>query len=38
MYNKAKLAKMADFEDEIEINKVRNTAETFPFLAKFVFD
>ena len=28
---------MADFVDEIEIDKTRNTAEIFPFMAKFVF-
>ena len=28
---------MADFVDEIEIDKIRNTAEIFPFMAKFVF-
>ena len=38
IYNQAKLSKMADFVDEMEIDKVRNTAEIFPFLAKFVFD
>ena len=37
IYSKAKLSKMADFVDEIEIDKVRNTAEVFPFMAKFVF-
>ena len=33
----AKLSKMADFVDEIEIDKIRNKAEIFPFMAKFVF-
>ena len=28
---------MAYFVDEIEIDKIRNTAEVFPFMAKFVF-
>ena len=28
---------MADFVDEIEIDKIRNTAEIFPFMAKFFF-
>ena len=31
-YNKARLSKMADFVDEIEIDKFRNTAEIFPFM------
>ena len=35
--SKAKLSKMADFVDEIEIDKIRNTAEVFPFMAKLVF-
>ena len=37
IYSKANLSKMADFVDEIEIDKIRNTAEIFPFMAKFVF-
>ena len=37
IYGEAKLSKMADFLDEIEIDKIRNTAEIFPFMAKFVF-
>ena len=28
---------MADFVDETEIDKIRNTAEIFPFKTKFVF-
>ena len=32
-----KVSKMADFVDEIEIDKIWNTAEIFPFMAKFVF-
>ena len=28
---------MTDFVDEIEIDKIRNTAEIFPFMAKVVF-
>ena len=36
LYIKAKLSKMADFVDEIEIDKIRNTSEIFPFMAKFV--
>ena len=28
---------MADFVDEIKIDKITNTAEIFPFVAKFVF-
>ena len=35
IYVEAKLSKMADFE--IEIDKIRNTAEIFSFMAKFVF-
>ena len=34
----AKLSKMADFVDEIEIDKIRNKAEIFPFTAKFAFN
>ena len=30
--SKARLSKMADFVDEIEIDKFRNTAEIFPFM------
>ena len=38
IYSKAaKLSKMTDFVDEIEIDKIRNTAEIFPFMAKVVF-
>ena len=36
-YGEAKLSTMADFVDEIEIDKIRNTVEIFPFMAKFVF-
>ena len=32
IYNKAKLSKMADFVDEMEIDKVRNTAEIVPLI------
>jgi len=28
---------MADFVDEIKIDKIRNTVEIVPFMAKFVF-
>ena len=28
---------MADFVDEMKIDKIRNMAEIFPFKAKFVF-
>ena len=35
--NKAKLSKIADFMDEIEIDKIRSTAEIFPFMAEGVF-
>jgi len=28
---------MADLVDEIEIDKIRDTAKIFPFMAKFVF-
>ena len=28
---------MADFVDEMEIDKIRNMGEIFPFMAKFVF-
>ena len=31
------MLKIADFMDEIEIDKIRNTAEIFHFFAKFVF-
>ena len=31
------MSKMSDFVDEIEIDKIRNTAEIFPFMAKFFF-
>ena len=31
IYNKAKLSKMTDFVDEIEIDKLRNTAEILHF-------
>ena len=36
IYTKAKLSKMTIFVDEIEIDKIRNTAEIFPFMAKVV--
>ena len=32
-----KIVKNGRFIDEIEIDKIRNTAEIFPFMAKFVF-
>ena len=32
IYSKATLSKIADFVDEIEINKIRNTTESFPAL------
>ena len=35
--NKAKFSKMADFVGAIEIDKIRNTAEIFPFMANFLF-
>jgi len=31
--SKARLSKMADFVDEIEIDKIRNNAEIFPFIS-----
>ena len=31
IYSKAELSKMPDCGDEIEIDKIRNTAEIFPF-------
>ena len=31
IYSKAELSKMPDCVDEIEIDKIRNTAEIFPF-------
>ena len=34
--NKANLSKMADLGDKIKIDKIRNTAEIFPIMAKFV--
>ena len=37
LYNKTKLSKIADFMDEIEIDKITSTAEIFPFMAKVVF-
>ena len=30
IYSKATLSKIADFVDEVEINKIRNTTEIFP--------
>ena len=36
LHIKAKLSKMADFVDEIEIDKIRNTSEIFFFLFFFV--
>ena len=35
IYSKAKLSKMADFGDETGIDKIRNTAEMFPFMSLF---
>ena len=37
LYNNAKLSKIVDFMDEIEIDKITGTAEIFPFMAKVVF-
>ena len=37
IYSEAKLSKRADFVGEIEIDKIRNTAEIFPFMANFLF-
>ena len=34
----AKLSKMTDFVDKIEIDKIRSKAEIFPFEAKFAFN
>ena len=31
IYSEAKLSKIADFVDKIEIDKIRNTAKIFPF-------
>ena len=31
IYSEAKLSKMADFVDKIEIDKIKNTAEIFSF-------
>ena len=36
--SEAKLPKMADFVDGTEVDKIRNTAEIFSFMAKFVFN
>ena len=37
LYIARKIVKTSDFVDEIEIKKVRSTAEIFSFMAKFVF-
>ena len=37
IYNKAELSTIPDVVDEIEIDKIRNVAEIFPFTVVFVF-
>ena len=37
IYSEPKLSKRADFVGEIEIDRIRNTAEIFPFMANFRF-
>ena len=37
IYSEAKFSKMVDFGDETGIDKIRNTAEMFSFMAKVVF-
>ena len=38
IYSEANLPKITDFVDELEIDKIRSTAEIFPFMAKFDLD
>ena len=37
IYNIVELSTMPDVVDEIEIDKIRNAAEIFPFMVVFVF-